>query len=545
MKKNSFIEGALISTIGIVLCKLLGIIYVIPFRAIIGTKGAVLYSYAYTIYAVFASLSSTGIPSAMSKAVSEYNTLGYYDAQERAYKIGKYLIVIIGIICFLILFTFAPNIAYLIIGDIEGGNSISDITFVIRVISTALLFIPILSVSKGYFLGHRMMVVPAIANVLEQLIRVIVIVGGSFLTLKVFNLSITTAVGVATFGATLGALSAYLYVIYKINKNRSLLIKNEKIKEAEKKLTNKIIFKRIVIYSLPFILIEVVRSIYNTVDVFTVVRGLVSIGYDVNISENILSIITTWGAKLNQIILALTFGLTSSIIPNVVSSATLNNYKDVSKKINEAIKIIFFISLPMTLGICFLSSSVWTLFYGFDELSVSVFKFFILQTIINSFFYILIDTTNALNNPKTAILTLLGSFILKAILNIPMMYLLDFVGVDAYYGTIVTTMLVQLLSTIYLLYRLKKKYKINYKESIKPITKILLINGIMILSLSILRLFIGEFPHTRFYSVLEIILYGVVGIVIYLILSIKNNLFNEVFGKSFVDNMLKKLHIKK
>lgn len=100
MKKNSFIEGALISTIGIVLCKILGLLYVIPFRAIVGVEGSVLYGYAYTIYSVFAGLSSNGIPSAMSKTVSEYNTLGYYNSQERAYKIGKYIINGIGIVSF-------------------------------------------------------------------------------------------------------------------------------------------------------------------------------------------------------------------------------------------------------------------------------------------------------------------------------------------------------------------------------------------------------------------------------------------------------------
>ena len=515
MKKNSFVEGAFISTIGIVLCKILGIIYVIPFRAIIGTKGAILYSYAYTIYSVFASLSSTGIPSAMAKTVSEYNTLGYYDAQERAYKIGKQIIVLLGLISFIILFIFAPQISYLIIGDIEGGNTISDITFVIRVISTALLFIPILSISKGYVQGHRMMTVPAIANVIEQLIRVIVIVFGSFLTLKVFNLSITTAVGVATFGATVGAFVAYIYIINKINKNKEILKRNEKPKIEEKKLTNKVLFKRIVKYSLPFILIELIRSIYNTVDVFTVVRGLVGLGYDVYLAENILSIVTTWGSKLNMIILSVTFGLTISIIPNIVRSATLKDYKDVSNKINQTLKIIFFVSLPMTLGIWFLSSSVWTIFYGYDALSVNVFSFFILQTIINSFFYVLVDTTNALNNPKIALSTLLGSFILKAILNIPMMHFMKFIGIEAYYGIIVTTMLVQFLSVIYLLYKLKKLYNINYKISLVPIIKIILINGIMILSLMIIRLLIGSFPTTRLYSLLEIIIYSIIGVIIY------------------------------
>lgn len=540
LKKNSFVEGAVISTIGIVLCKILGIIYVIPFRAIIGTQGAILYSYAYTIYAVFASLSSTGIPSAMAKAVSEYNTLGYYNAQERAYKIGKYIIVILGIICFLVLFIFAPQISYLIIGDIEGGNSIEDITFVIRVISTALLFIPILSVSKGYVQGHRMMAVPAIANVIEQLIRVIVIVGGSYLTLKVFNLSITTAVGVATFGATAGALVAYLYIINKINKNREELKRDEKPKKEEAKLTNKVIFKRIVIYSLPFILIEFIRSIYNTVDVFTVVKGLVNLGYDVNTAENVLSIVTTWGSKLNMIILAITFGLTMSIIPNIVRSATLKDYKDVSVKINQSLKIILYTALPMTLGIWFLSSSVWTIFYGYDKLSVDVFSFYILQSIINSFFYVLVDTTTALDKPKIALGTLFGSFILKALLNVPMMHFMKFIGIEAYYGTIVTTILVQFLAVIYLLYKLNKVYKVNYKSSIVPAIKIILMNGIMLLSIMIVRLFLGTFETTRLWALLEIIIYALIGGVIYLILSIKNNMLEEVFGKQFINKIFRR-----
>lgn len=548
LKKNTFIEGAFVSTLGLVLCKILGIIYVIPFRAIIGVQGSILYSYAYSIYAVFASLSSTGIPSAMAKTISEYNTLGYYNSQERAYKICRNIIVVIGIICFLILFIFAPSISYMIIGDIEGGNTIEDITFVIRIISTALLFIPILSVSKGYVQGHRMMAVPAVANVIEQLVRVIVILLGSFLVLKVFNLSITTAVGVATFGATAGAIFAYLYILCKINKNRKVLKRDEPITAPEKAITNKKIFKQIVLYSLPFVIIEFVRSIYNNVDTFTFVKGLVALGYSVSDAENILSIITTWGAKLNIIILSISFGLTTSIIPNIVSSATLKNYKDVSLKINQALKIILYTTLPMTLGIYFLSSSVWTLFYGYDLLSVQVFSFYVFQTIINSFFSILVDTTNALNDPKSAFIALFGSFILKAVLNIPMMNLVYYMGIEAYYGSIITTMLVQGISVVYLLFNLRKKYKVDYKNSVPTFIKVILVNIIMLLSLMIFRLLqnniIGSFSHTRLSSILEIIIYATIGVIIYVVLSLKNNLFEEVLGKEFI-NKIKRKFIKK
>jgi len=545
MKKNSFVEGAMISTIGIVLCKIIGILYVIPFRAIIGVKGAILYSYAYTIYTVFASLSSTGIPSAMAKTVSEYNTLGYYDAQERAYKIGKYIIVGLGIICFLVLFIFAPQISYLIIGDLEGGNTIEDITYVIRVISTALLFIPILSISKGYVQGHRMMAVPSIANVIEQLVRVIVIIFGSYFVINVLGLSITTAVGIAVFGATVGAMVAYMYIINKINKNKSILKVDSEVKEEEKKLTNKVLLKKLVFYSLPFVLIEFIRSIYNTVDTFTVVKTLVDLGYDISVSENILSIVTTWGSKLNQIILALTFGLTMSIIPNVVRSATLKNYKDVSLKINQALKIIMFIALPMTLGLSFLSSSVWTLFYGYDELSVNVFKFFILQSFINSFFYILVDTTTALDKPRIAIFTLLGSFILKAMINVPMMYLFEYINIPAYYGNIFTTMLVQFIATVILLYYLKRSYKITYKDSIVTFGKVLFMNIVMMAVLVLIRMILGEFPTSRLYSFIEIFLYGLIGIFVYVFLSIKMGMIKSVFGEDLIDKILSKLHLKR
>ena len=61
MRKSSFLKGAFIATLGIVITKLLGVLFVIPFHAVIGEKGGALYGYAYTIYLVFMSLSSAGI----------------------------------------------------------------------------------------------------------------------------------------------------------------------------------------------------------------------------------------------------------------------------------------------------------------------------------------------------------------------------------------------------------------------------------------------------------------------------------------------------
>ena len=53
MKKSSFVEGTFIATAAIIFVKILGMLYVIPFYAIVGTEGAALYAYAYNIYNIF------------------------------------------------------------------------------------------------------------------------------------------------------------------------------------------------------------------------------------------------------------------------------------------------------------------------------------------------------------------------------------------------------------------------------------------------------------------------------------------------------------
>ena len=104
MKKNTFINGALITTFGVIFTKILGVLYVIPFHALIGEKGGALYGYAYTIYTFFVTLASAGIPLAISKLVSEYQALGYHTAKTRVFQLGKKLSLLIGVICFIISF---------------------------------------------------------------------------------------------------------------------------------------------------------------------------------------------------------------------------------------------------------------------------------------------------------------------------------------------------------------------------------------------------------------------------------------------------------
>ena len=244
MKKNSFMEGAVIATLGIIVVKVIGLIYVIPFNSIIGEKGGALYGYAYNIYMLFLSISSAGFPFAISKLTSEYNALGYKKAIKDTYSIATKIILAISFVIFVLLFIFAPQIGHLIIGDSTGGNTIEDIAFVIRMVSFAILVIPFLSVSKGFLQGYKYIKPTADSQIIEQVVRVIIIIAGSFIALKMLHTDLKIAVGIAVSGAFFGGLVAYLFLRRKISKS-NLLPENV---EDSKNISKREIVKKIIGY---------------------------------------------------------------------------------------------------------------------------------------------------------------------------------------------------------------------------------------------------------------------------------------------------------
>ena len=540
LRKSSFVKGAFIATLGIVLTKILGIIYVIPFHAIIGERGGALYGYAYTIYVLFMSLSSAGIPLAISKIVSEYQTLGYYGAKKRAFMIGKRIALLLGFICFLLLMLFAPWIATAVLGDLTGGNTIEDVTFVIRVIGTAILIVPLLSIYRGYFEGHRFMELPSYSQVLEQFVRVLVIVLGSFMAIKVLDLSLTSAVGIAVFGATAGAIASYLYLVVKKKQNQSKF--NEKIRSVnEPIITNKQIFKKIVVYAIPFILIDVFKSLYNYVDMVTVVKGLVNIAhFSVVDAESVMSMLSTWSAKFNMIVLAVSTGIIVSLIPTLTQSFVKKDTDDINHKVNQALSILLFFTLPMTLGISFLSEAIWTLFYGASEYGPNVLSYYIFVGFMIGLFTSTVSIVQVLKDYKTVIISLLVGVVLKILLNNNLMIAFYKMGLPAYYGVITASLVGYFVSFIICIVSLSKKYHIHYENFIKNMIDVICGSMAMIIVFFIIKFLFPISSTSRWINIFIILFYVLVGIVVYFVYAYKFKVFNHIFGKSLLQIFHKK-----
>lgn len=541
MKKSSFIEGTVIATLAIVITKILGMLYVIPFYAIIGVQGSALYAYAYNIYVIFLDISSAGLPVAISKIIKEYNTLGMMDAKVRAYKVAKKIISFISVAAFIVLFLFAGNLASLILGDLQGGNTISDVAFVIRCVSFAILVIPFLSVSKGYLQGHNIINVSSISQVIEQVVRIIVILGGSYLGLKVLNLSLTTSVGIAVFGAFAGGFAAMLYIFINMRKNKKEL----SLEEVEKKddISNREILKKIISYAIPFIIIDVAVSLYNFIDMVLISRTMGYLGYDAATTEFVTSSVATWANKINVIVNSVAMGLTVSLIPNIVEAFTLKKWSLVEKRLNKAIQIILVTCIPMVLGISFLAKPIWNIFYGNSNLELGsiVLGVSIFGALFYNIYMITSMTLQSLNKFKAVYFTTFLGYLTNAFLDVPLMLLCQHLNLQPFIGALLATILGYTLASTSALIILRKHHQLKYHESYKMFGKILVPSLCMMLVVFL----VARLCNSRTSCIFYVFLTSVSGAIVYLFIAYKMKILDNVFGKEYLDRIIRKLTFNK
>ena len=527
MKKNSFIEGTIVATMGIFLVKVIGIIYVIPLNAIIGEQGGALYGYGYTIYQLFLSISSAGFPFAISKITSEYNALGYKKAISNTYKISLRLISVISILIFLILFIFAPQIGKLIIGTATEGNTYQDIGYVIRMVSFAILVVPFLGVTKGLLQGYKYITPYSISQVIEQVVRVIIILVGTYVSLKVLHLPLKVGVGIAVSAAFFGGLAAYIYLKIKIKK-ANLLPKN--VADDEVLISSKEIIRKILMYSIPFIMISLVNNLYTTVDMILLSRTMNDLLHlKSSIVDSIVGVYTTWGIKLNNIILAVSTGLVTSLIPNIVTSFTKKDMKDVNDKFNKAIQCVLLVIVPMTIFLSLLVHPVWTLFYGKSYYGPIVYQYFVYTALFGGVYTIIVNTLQGINKYKLVIATVMVGLITNAILDVPLMLLFDKMGMNVSYGAITAALIGYTLSTITSLSILKRKYLFRFDQTFKKLPKYLFSWLCFILSIYLMKLFIPTNLPGRFIQIPILMVYGVVSFLIYIYINYKNGNIKSVF----------------
>lgn len=204
-KQNTFFGGAAILAVGILVVKLIGMFYKIPLTNIIGEQGTADFNNAYYIYSVLLTISTAGLPVAVSKLVSEANALNRRNQVRKIFRLSLTLFLALGAISFLIMFFRADLLADMM----HDGKAAAGI----RALAPAVICVGCLSAFRGYAQGHGDMAPTAISQIIEALCKLVVGLSLAFWLIKAGQGADVAAAGAIT-GVTVGTVVAVAYMAF-------------------------------------------------------------------------------------------------------------------------------------------------------------------------------------------------------------------------------------------------------------------------------------------------------------------------------------------
>ena len=203
-KQNTFFGGAAVLAAGILVVKLIGLFYKIPLLNIIGEQGTADFGNAYNIYAVLLTISTAGLPVAVSKLVSEANALGRQNQVRRTFRLAMALFLTLGVLSFLVMFFCADQLAGLMHDSMAAPG--------IKALAPAVICVGCLSAFRGYAQGHGRMTPTAVSQIIEALCKLTVGLGLAYWLVKHGADASHAAAGAIT-GVTVGTIVALAYML--------------------------------------------------------------------------------------------------------------------------------------------------------------------------------------------------------------------------------------------------------------------------------------------------------------------------------------------
>ena len=539
-KDNRIVTGSSWMAMGSMVSRILGAIYIIPWMAWMGTQDQAnaahaLYQVGYNPYALFLAFATAGVPSAISKQISHYNAIQEYEISKKIYKHGLILMAITGILSAGTMYLIAPVLAASSPADNESA------TLVIRSLAPALLMIPTLAVTRGLFQGHNRMREPAISQVVEQVARIIFILGATYIIRMAMSGEVVTAVTYSTFAAFVGAVFALVYLFYRIRQTPTALNREPEESLNQYSISTTDLLKEIIKTSIPFVVISSGLMIFQQIDQQTY-APLMEFFYPERTQQQIQITYGIMGGnahKLSTIITSFGAALAITSVPVMSDLMAKRKIKDVSYQFEQAVQLLMFIMIPAIIGMFVVSGRFYTFFYGYDSFGFYVTKVYAVASLLMGLYMVLGNILQAIDLRRLGIYALLAGIGMKLISQPIFIRLIGESGI--LYSTITGLAL-----TIYLMFLIMyKKVGFSVRFLSRRVLLVFILSVIMGLTATgvngAISLVVSE--SSRLQSLIALLIVGVVGVAVYGYLSLKTGLAEKVVG-SQATRLKEKLRIK-
>lgn len=353
---SKFLKGTLILTASSIVVKIIGSLNWIILSRVLGGEGIGLYQMGFPIYLMAITVSSAGVPVAISIITSEKLAKKDYRGAKRVFTVSLRLLLLTGLVFSSALFFGADFlINQHIIRDARAYYSIIAL-------APAVFFVTFLASFRGYLQGWQIMTPTATSEVVEQLTRVITMLVFADLFMPY---GLAYAAGGASMGAGVGAICALLVLMWFYRR-----LKKRLQKEMEEQDTNVPqesaghIIKRLLRLALPVSLTSLMLPIGANLDLLIVPQRLEVAGFNVRHATELFGYLTGMAVPLVNLATIFTAAMTISLVPSISESKALHNLVAIREKIRIAFRVAMIITFPCFMGLYFLGEKVASLIYN-------------------------------------------------------------------------------------------------------------------------------------------------------------------------------------
>lgn len=354
---ESFMQGVLAIMFSQVLIKIFGMIYKLYLtnKEGFGDAGNAIYSSGFQIYALLLTLSSIGVPNAISKLVAERLAVGDSKGAHRIFKVAFATFSIIGGIGTLILFYGAKYIAYNML-------QIPEAEYTLVALSPSIFFVAISSVVRGYFNGRQNLKATANSQTIEQVFKtcltiIIVAVIGAFSS----NNTIIMAAG-ANLATTLSTFLSFAYLYLYYGERKKEIAQDIKSSTNYKAYRIKDIIKTILSVSIPISLSSLMSVITKNIDAITVVSGLKTFMTEASAKIQ-YGILAGKVDALTAVPLSLNIAFATALVPTIASAKAVGNIQIARERTELSLLITILIGLPCTVGMFVFAPQILNLLF--------------------------------------------------------------------------------------------------------------------------------------------------------------------------------------
>ena len=352
-KTKSLIGGISILGLAGLICKVVGVLYRIPLAAYIGGEGLGVYQKVFPAYNLLLTISSAGIPVAISRMVAHHVTRDDPRSARHIFRVAALWLTALGTVTTLLLMLLSGNLAQ------NVGTPAAKAGYI--AIAPSLFFVCVMSAFRGYMQGHRHMLPTAVSQLIEQVGKVAVALPLAVLGMKRGGPALGAAGALLGTSMAEGAALIYMMITHKRARAEFAALPQDSRAES---LSTKGISKRLLFISIPITLGACIVPLAGLIDSFMLTDLMEAGGMDATEALVRYGLYSGMVITLINVPTALAMAMSTNLVPAISSALARNDRAAAARESATGLRVAMLIGLPCSVGMSLLAKPLLYVFYS-------------------------------------------------------------------------------------------------------------------------------------------------------------------------------------